>query len=248
MNAAVSHSSHPSYALFDFADTLAELQPGRQDVVADHIQHMVGIQVPAEHIARCYKAVDLVMQYSSVRTRTTAQRAEFYLEYNQRLLALLGVLHKVPPESLFEAFGRNDKHWALKPGVRETLAELHGRGYKIGIISNFDTRLEQIVHERLAFGGIVDHLHISQSEGIEKPDPRFYLGFFEKHGIPIGRSFYLGDSYLLDFLPATSIGLKTWLLDEAELYTHCPEAIRRVPDLLSLLPLSRHIQPIRSSP
>lgn len=238
MSAAISHSSHslhPSYALFDFADTLAELQPCRQDLVADHIQRVAGVAAPAEHIARCYKAVDLVMQYSSVRTRTTAQRAEFYLEYNQRLLALLGVLHKVQPESLFEAFGQHEKHWALKPGVRETLTELHDLGYKIGIISNFDTRLEQIVHERLELGGLVDYLHISQSEGVEKPDPKFYLGFFERHGIPIERSCYLGDSYVLDFLPATGIGLKTWLLDEAGLYTHCPETIRRVPDLLPLL-------------
>ena len=228
--------SHPSYALFDFADTLAELQPSRQDVVAEHIQRVAGVTVPAEHIARCYKLVELVVQYSSVRTRTVAQRAEFYFEYNQRLLALLGMLHKVPPESLFDAFGRHEKHWALKPGVRETLVGLRGRGYKIGIISNFDTRLEQIVQERLELGGLVDHLHISQSEGVEKPDPRFYLGFFEKHGIPIERSFYLGDSYVLDFLPATGISLKTWLLDEAGLFTHCPEAVRRVSDLLSLLP------------
>lgn len=233
MNAVLSPLS---YALFDFADTLAELQPGRQDVVAEHIQRVAGIKVPTEHIVRCYKAVDLVMQYSSVRTRTTAQRAEFYLEYNQRLLALLGVLHKVAPESLFEAFSQHEKHWVLKTGVRETLVELRCRGYKIGIVSNFDTRLAQIVNERLELGGIVDYLHISQSEGIEKPDSRFYLGFFEKHGIPIGRSFYLGDSYVLDFLPATDIGLKTWLLDEAGLYTHCPEAVRCVPDLLSLLP------------
>lgn len=225
-----------SHVLFDFADTLAELQPSRQDVVAAHLQHVAGVDVPAEHIARCYKAVDLLMQYSSLRTRTVAQRTEFYLEYNQRLLALLGVLHKVPPESLFEAFGQYEKHWALKPGARATLDALRHRGYKIGIISNFDSRLEQIVHERLELGGVIDHLHISQTEGVEKPDPRFYLGFFERHGISIKRAVYLGDSYVLDFLPATGIGLKTWLLDEAGLYAHCPEAVRKVSDLLPLLP------------
>lgn len=235
MSVAFYTSSNPSYALFDFADTLAELQPGRSEVVADHIQLLAGINVPVEQIARCYKAIDLVMPYSSVRIRTTAQRAEFYIEYNQRLLELLGVLHKVPPESLFEAFGRYEKHWALKFGVRETLVALRGRGYKIGVISNFDSRLEQIVCERLELGALIDHLHISQREGVEKPDPKFYLGFFEKHGIPIERSFYLGDSYVLDFLPTTGIGLKTWLLDEAGLYTHCPESVRCVSDLLSLL-------------
>lgn len=236
---ADSSSSYLSYVLFDFADTLAELQPGRQVVLADHIERMTGVAVPVQHIALSYEVVDLLMHYSSVRTHTKAQRNEFYLEYNQRLLALLGVLHMVTPESLFEAFGRHERHWSLKSGVRETLATLRERGYKVGIISNFDSRLEQIVHERLELGAFVDYLHISQSEGIEKPDPKFYLGFFERHGIPIERSYYLGDSYVLDFLPANRIGLRTWLLDEVGLYTHCPQAIRCVPDLLDQLPTSR---------
>lgn len=225
-----------SYALFDFADTLAELQPNRQDVVRVHIRQLTGLHVPAEQIARCYRAVDLLMQYSSVQIRTAAQRADFYLEYNKRLLALLGVLHKMPPDSLFDAFSKHEKHWVLKQGVRETFTELRRRDYKIGIISNFDKRLEQIVYERLGLGGVIDYLHISQSQGVEKPDTRFYLGFFEKHDIPIERSYYLGDSYVLDFVPATDIGLRSWLLDEEGMYRHCPEAVRRIPDFLSLLP------------
>lgn len=237
---ADSSSLYVSYALFDFADTLAELQPHRHIVVADHIERLTGIAVPSQHIALSYKVVDLLMQYSSVRIHTRAQRTEFYLEYNTRLLALLGLLHMVTPASLFEAFGLHEKHWSLKPGVREMLASLRERGYKIGIISNFDTSLEQIVHDRLELGGFVDYLHISQSEGIEKPDPKFYLDFFERHSIPIERSYYLGDSYVLDFLPAMRIGLKTWLLDEAGLYRHCPQAILCVSDLLDQLPTSRY--------
>ena len=131
-----------SYALFDFADTLAELWPSRQHIVGAHIQQLTELCVPAEHIARCYKAVDVLMHYSSIHIRTAEQRAAFYLEYNKHLLALLGVQHRVAPESLLEAFARSEKHWILKDGVKETFSELHHRGYKIGIISNFDERLE----------------------------------------------------------------------------------------------------------
>lgn len=224
------------YALFDFADTLAELQPSRQSILENYIKRVAGIDVPADLIIRCYKAVDLLMQYSSVRTRTTEQRAEFYFEYNRRMLELLGVLHQVSPEGVFKAFHKQRKHWQLKQGVRETFLELRHRGYNIGIVSNFDTRLEKIIYEHLDLVGVIHYLHISQCEGIEKPDPRFYLSFFEKHSVPIERAIYLGDSYVLDFLPAVSIGLKTWLLDEHSLYPHIQEAVKRVPELLEHLP------------
>jgi FMN phosphatase YigB (HAD superfamily) len=225
-------------ALFDFADTLAELQPRRQDIVADYIARVGNIRIGPEAIARAYKAVDLMLPYSSVKTRTPEQRAAFYQEYNLGMFALLGVTHRADPAGLIAAFGERKAHWKLKPGARDTLQTLRRLGYRIGIISNFDTRLEQVVHDHLGLGDTVDYLHISQTEGMEKPDPRFYLGFFERHGLPIEHSIYVGDSYTLDFLPATGIGLKVWLLDEAGLYPHLPEAIRNIADVPGLLPES----------
>ncbi len=219
-------------ALFDFADTLAELQPSRQGIVADYIERVSGIQVGTDVITRSYKAVDLLMQYSSVHTRSEEQRVEFYREYNSYLFTLLGISHLADPAGLFTAFGECKAHWQLKLGARDTLDELRRRGYRIGIISNFDTRLEQVVYDHLGLASMVDYLHISQSEGVEKPDPRFYLSFFERYGMEIKSSFYVGDSYVLDFLPATGIGLKTWLLDEAGLYPYCPDTIANLGELL----------------
>lgn len=223
-------------ALFDFADTLAELQPRRQDIVADYIARVGGIHIGPEAIARAYKAVDLLLPYSSVKTRTQEQRDQFYQEYNRQMFALLGVTHCADPAGLIAAFAERKAHWQLKPGALDTLRALRQRGYRIGIISNFDSRLQQVVHDHLGLGEWVDYLHISQTEGVEKPDPRFYLGFFERHGLPIERSVYVGDSYTLDYLPATGIGLRAWLLDEAGLYPHLPEAIRSIGDVPGLLP------------
>jgi HAD superfamily hydrolase (TIGR01549 family) len=227
-----------SHALFDFAETLAELQPGQPDIVAKHVERECGIRLPMDIIARSYKALDLILHYSSVRTRTSGERAAFYLDYNLRLLSLLGVSHLVRPEGLYTAFVESKKHWQLKPGVRETLQALRDKGLSIGVISNFDSSLEQII-DRLGLSGLVDHLHVSQSEGVEKPDPAFYLEFFKRYGIDFRRSFYVGDSYVLDFLPATQIGVTTWLLDEAGLYLHCPYAIRSVSEVLNFVPNRR---------
>ena len=225
-------------ALFDFADTLAELRPRRQDIVAEYIARVSGLQIGPDAISCVYKAIDLMLPYSSVQTRTREQRNVFYQEYNQKMFALLGVSHRADPAGLIAAFGERRAHWQLKPGAHDTLRELRRRGYRIAIISNFDTRLEQIVYDHLGLGEWVDYVHVSQTEGTEKPDPRFYLGFFERHSIKREHSIYLGDSYTLDFLPATGIGLKVWLLDEAGLYPHLPEAIRSIGDFPGLAPIS----------
>jgi len=222
-------------ALFDFADTLAELNPKREEIVANYIEHSSGMQLNIDVITRAYRALDLLMPYSSVNTTTTTQRINFYRSYNKQLLTLLGVTHWVDPTGLITIFAETMAHWQLKPGVRALLVELRSRGYCIGIISNFDTRLEQIVYDHLGLVDTVDYLHISQTEGIEKPDPRFYLGFFDRYGLDINQAIYTGDSYVLDFEPATGIGLKTWLLDEAGVYLHLPEAIRNLSEIIKRL-------------
>jgi len=222
-------------ALFDFADTLAELEPRRQDIVADYIEQAGGPRLAPETIVRTYKVIDQVMPYSSLQTRDAQQRAAFYKDYNRQLFALLGVLHRTDPAGLNAAFGERKAHWRLKPGALEALRRLRERGYRIGIVSNFDANLEQVVRDHLGLGDSVDYMHISQVEGMEKPDPRFYLGFFQRHGLTLERAVYLGDSYTLDFLPAMGIGLKAWLLDEAGLYPHLPEAVSGIGEFLDCL-------------
>jgi HAD superfamily hydrolase (TIGR01549 family) len=223
-------------ALFDFADTLAELQPRPQNIVGDYIESVSGIRVDKDAIIRSNKAVDLLMQYSSVRIRSTEQRAEFYREYNRHLFAMLGVTHLADPDGLYAAFGERKAHWQLKHGVRDILDELQSRGYLIGVISNFDTHLKKLVYDHLGLASMVDYLHVSQIEGIEKPDPRFYLSFFKKYDVSIKSSFYVGDSYVLDFLPANVIGLKAWLLDEAKIYPYCLDSITSLSELLRRIP------------
>ena len=219
------------WAIFDFAGTLAELYPSRQQIVADYVERVSGIQVSTDVITRSYIALDLMMHYSSVSTRSIGQREEFYLKYNRCLLDMLGLTHLVNPKGLLSAFNEHETHWQLKRGALDVLISLQRKGYCIGIISNFDSCLEQIVYDRLKLSGIIDHVYVSQTEGVEKPNPKFYERFFQKHNIEKSNSFYVGDSYVLDFVPATAIGLKAWLFDEFNFYSDFPERIKKLNEL-----------------
>jgi HAD superfamily hydrolase (TIGR01549 family) len=226
----LSHSNN--WAIFDFAGTLAELVPSRQKIVADYVERVSGIKLKTDVITRSYIALDLIMHYSSVSNRSIRQRNKFYLKYNRCLLDMLGLTHLVNPKGLLSAFNEHERHWELKRGALDVLNSLHIKGYYIAIISNFDSCLDQIVYDRLKLSGIIEHLHVSQTEGVEKPSPEFYERFFQKYNIEKYKSFYVGDSYVLDFLPATSIGLKAWLFDEFNFYSDSPGRIKKLNELL----------------
>jgi HAD superfamily hydrolase (TIGR01549 family) len=225
-----------SCAIFDFADTLAELVPDRFTIVANYIQHSCGINIDRQTIHRAYKTLESFMPYSSVKIQNKKQHDDFYYEFNRKLFLLLGVEHCLEPEGLVKVFLENKAHWQLKRGAKELLDELRRSSYRIAIVSNFDTRLEHLVFNHLNLTEIVDYLYISQKEGLEKPDLYFYKRFIERYEIPLKSSFYIGDNYLLDFIPANSLGLRTWLLDEVGLYPHLPQSIRSLDQFIDHLP------------
>lgn len=220
-----------NWVLFDFADTLAELTPRRERLVAELVAKEVGIELGEGQVRRAYRYLDLWSPYSSVRIRRPEDRRTFYLEYNRHLLDALGLSHLLDPARLLTAFEAGETHWQLKAGAMDVLHSLKARGMEIGILSNFDTRLKEIVEDHLGLGGLVDRLHISQAVGLEKPDPRFYRAFFEAQGPDPARCVYIGDNYRLDFLPARAMGLETLLLDETGLYPHLPQAIAEITEV-----------------
>jgi HAD superfamily hydrolase (TIGR01549 family) len=218
-------------AIFDFADTLAVQVPSRLTVVTSFIEKVTGLQISEASIARAYGTLDATMPYSSIKVRSASDREAFFRSYNARLLLFLGVSHLVNPVSLFDAFSTQEMHWQLKPEAKDVLQCLRSLGWRVGVISNFDTRLEQLIQEKLGISHLVDYLFVSQREGLEKPDPNFFRLFCDRYCINIGKSFYVGDSFLLDYLPALQVGLRTLLLDEHRLYEHLPDGIHSLRDI-----------------
>ncbi len=139
------------------------------------------------------------------------------------------------------AFHRRHHLWnRIMPGIPETLRALAGRGYRLAAISNSDGRAEQILaHLGLAheFEFILD----SRDEGIEKPDPRIFLGGCARLGLPPSRCAYVGDVRSIDVAGAQAAGLFPVLLDVYGSYG--AEVAGRVAEpaqLLGLFPDRRH--------
>ena len=163
-------------------------------------------------------------------------RAFWTLLY-RRFLEELGMPDEALVERLFTVFSSTSTY-RLYDDVLPSLRELGDRGYRLGLISNFERWLEQMLVE-LEVGHIFDVTVISGIEGVEKPDATIYRRALEKAGVDAGSAVHVGDSPGLDVAPARSVGMNTVLLDRLGHYEgHEGQRItslKELPDLLTKL-------------
>jgi putative hydrolase of the HAD superfamily len=107
-------------------------------------------------------------------------------------------------EQLWHHFAQPE-HWRLYDDVATSLADLHRRDYHLGIASNFDGRLKNIVngHSPLA---ICDELFVSSEVGHSKPDPRFFRAIETELSCRPDQILLVGDDEVCDVQAATAAG------------------------------------------
>ena len=115
---------------------------------------------------------------------------------------------QVPPgaaDELFERFAHAEC-WKVYPEVFDTLAALEGRGLKMAVVSNWDSRLPALLRElglRRYFGPLV----VSALEQVEKPDPRIFRLAARRGGVPPAEVLHVGDRQREDVQGAIRAGL-----------------------------------------
>ena len=108
---------------------------------------------------------------------------------------------------------RRENLWRrVPPGTHETLESLRADGYRLGVVSNADGRVAQLLRDLdldTCFETIIDSHHV----GFEKPDPAIFQCALEKLGAQASSSLYVGDMYAVDVLGARAAGLEAVLFD-----------------------------------
>ncbi len=166
-----------------------------------------------------------------------ASSKTFWTFLYRRFLEELGMADEELVKRLFATFSSTSTY-RLYDDVLPALHELSERGYRLGLISNFERWLEEMLVE-LEVGHIFDVAVISGIEGVEKPDASIYLRALEKAGVAAGDAVHVGDSPGLDVEPARSVGIETVLLDRLGRYEGHDgrriESLKELPDLLTKL-------------
>lgn len=112
---------------------------------------------------------------------------------------------------LYEYFATAEP-WIVYDDVRPALQRWRELGIELGIVSNFDSRIERVL-ECLELDRFFRSITISSITGAAKPDPRIFRAALEKHDCPIDRAWHIGDSRREDYEGAKSAGIRAFLIE-----------------------------------
>lgn len=104
--------------------------------------------------------------------------------------------------------------WKIHDDVLPTLDDLAGRGFRLGIVSNWDTRLRPLL-ENLKLERFFELISVSCDIGFTKPSPVIFEHTIAKFGLPPERILHVGDQQIEDVQGAQSAGLKAALIDRS---------------------------------
>lgn len=114
-------------------------------------------------------------------------------------------------EALF-AFFADPANWVADREAAAVLDELGKRGFRLGVISNFDHRLYRIL-DGLGLSRHFDSVTISSEAGYAKPSVELFSAALGKHSVSPAEALHVGDSEHLDLAGAAGAGIAAILID-----------------------------------
>jgi putative hydrolase of the HAD superfamily len=220
---------------FDVGGTLAYPHPSFHAVIARVLgEH--GVAVTPEQVfgvePQVWEAVEKYQLEGGYFTRSDAESRQFWYWVYETFLRLLGVPDPGDlPQRLYGEFVKHETY-RLYPDSLPTLAALRDRGLALGVISNWEEWLEQLLLH-LDIQTYFRSLTISGTTGIEKPDPRIFAVALESLGVVPEEAAHVGDSVRHDVDGARAAGLLPVLIDRRGDYPD-DAAYLRITDLSHL--------------
>ncbi|XP_071534916.1 rhythmically expressed gene 2 protein isoform X1 [Panulirus ornatus] len=143
---------------------------------------------------------------------------------------------------LLEHFS-NANAYELLDGSIPLLEKLNGKTVKVGVISNFDERLEDILI-RLGVRHYFDFVINSYSARVAKPDPRIFQQALRVAGSDIcpSEALHIGNDLHRDYLGAKAVGWQSFLVSRD--YQHLCEKDGLTLDSASMFSSLKELLPV----
>jgi putative hydrolase of the HAD superfamily len=217
-------------------------------VLLDAFGTLVNFEPPAPHLRaelRCRLGVEITL--AQAEAAIGAEIAFYRAEHHRgRDAASLRTLRLACGEVVREALGLADPvpdvtaallaaiRFRAYPEVATTLAGLRARGARLGVVSNWDASLPEVL-ERVGLAGAIDAVVASAPEGVAKPDPRLFSRALTRLGARARETLHVGDSIEHDVRGAEAAGVAPVLLVRDG--GAAPPGVRRIGTLDELLGL-----------
>ncbi len=159
------------------------------------------------------------------RKKKEISRASNYLFWKNIFLKAVTPFARLDdPEGAFKQcyheFSKK-KWWRLAPNFLDTLHKWSIQGLKIGVVSNWDERLLNLIQE-FEISDLFHSVIISTEVGLEKPDPEIVRLACQEMDIRPDQAVLIGDSAELDCRAAAAAGCKGILYDpKARSFSGC---------------------------
>lgn len=223
--------------LFDAAGTLIELEQPVGESYAK-FAHSEGVQLPAwrlqDAFERILRAAPPRVFPGSVHSQIPKLEREWW---RTRVLETFRAADSTVRFENFEAFfDRLYQHfgtaaaWGLRAGVREALSGLRAAGIRLGIGSNFDHRLPDIL-EALEIRSFFSSVTLPAGCGFAKPDAPFFAAALADLGAEPDRTLYLGDEPEAQLGRARAIGLAAASIHKVENLAELPAHLQAIATL-----------------
>lgn len=138
----------------------------------------------------------------------------------------LGIHDEAVFEALYHWYA-TPKAWWIDTGALALLAKLAREGVRLGIISNWDSRL-RVLYTRFALDRMFPVLICSSEVGVEKPDPWIFSIACRCAGVRPREAIHIGDDKDHDVQGATEAGLVGLPFDEELGWNQLQERIQTV--------------------
>jgi putative hydrolase of the HAD superfamily len=136
-------------------------------------------------------------------------------------------------DTLYREF-TDRRNYAAFDDVLPTLGALRDAGATLGVISNYEAWLEDLLAD-LGLSELLPIRVVSGIVGVEKPDPAIFRLALDRVRIPPGEVVYVGDVPDFDYEPAAALGMFPVLIDRRS--RHAGFVGARVTDLRDLASL-----------
>ena len=217
--------------LFDAAETLFTTRGSVGDIYRS-VARDFGSTASASEIQ---EAFDRQFQRSGPLTRDDEKT--WWKDVVYRVFSDVGMVDDFDAmfDAIYELF-RDSRGWILFPETHRVLEEFRRNQVKLGVISNFDSRLYTVLSD-LRILPLFDSVTICSEVGFAKPQPEIFMAATRALGVAARRVLFTGDSLLDDFLAGKGVGMETFLLDRSGRYA-AMQSVRTIANLSELLTIA----------
>jgi len=127
-------------------------------------------------------------------------------------------------DEIFERF-RGREFWRVYDDVAPALTELKRRRFRLGVISNFDSRLYDVLRA-CRLDHFFDSVCFSTRVGAAKPDPVIFQAALNHYPVEARQAWHVGDSLREDVEGAMAAGVNAILLDRDDRFAENAPAPR----------------------